>query len=1102
MGTQILSITSSTQLRSLPKLLMHSIVPLLIVLILFGAISMTNCQSFKTIYSAIFGDSSSSVNENQKDIEFITDFPDFRHDIEGSGLKEAVVGEQTCFKIVSFTSDGKIIDENMMYIFWTVTVSSVNSPNQTRFLARVDHRRKTGDYYVCYVVNEVGMYRLSIQFEGTLPSQGAHIGSNHSYIDNHKIVKEATVNARRGNTSTEIIENCTPHILSKGHNFFGYWKDNTYQPTNCRLYNVLPPESFSCLGGKTIAVFADSNLKSWLSFFITFLGKDKTFGDTSEDIEYIQKAYELSWHGNDYRTAVGTYKHNNKKFMSGKEQETVFFLDLKLCRRAKVELFGTGWDGYGRIIVEPPCKNQSTITIWLFSHIYADKPLFQKWMEKGSTHRRPWFRRTTRFDYIIAGSSEWDIQHFSDIFKYKIAVTFYMQALRKWVKDGDGNRVIWLGGHAVQKEYNDSTEVVKNKNGLIDGFRTLSFNEAAFKVADKMGVTYLDMHPLSGSRPDLSFDGRHYLWPIAEAETQILLGVLCPQESLISPPDEDCIHQSPNNGSTTADNTTPVNSVGEKLEPQSGGEIVLVNGLDLEEFEVESRRESVEKAKNVIVIGGEIWPSLDRIEKLKSILGKERRVFTSLEDLKIELKKSELMSDTEVGNWSFVESLKHVRIGRAKTFSAGNLNFERATKLDDLSSRIGIQRCLNYRDECINHGTYRKNCPMESPLFEAVAAGVTERCDRWCPGILACYDQNKRASRLFLKVVLRNPIKLKKSPLIARFSEVLISSQGDVYSDTFMVESRGECFGVYTSRMELRIDVPWALEHAHRKVYVADSYGTDVYSVITSGLVRLMPYFKDLLSDTSLLIHVKGFQGTLGTYPFFLRSMMTFLGIKPSRVISHDVYAEEAITTEAPCRAPFGGREITYLLKLRKRIQSRMRKRGLVPLDSRNEYVLLVLNKWHRKIEDYKTVSKYIELITNLTVKFYEDDGEHDVTILWPLFYGASAVIGAYGGGLSHIIACRPGTPILEFMQPFGETPDSSSGNIRYEVLATSLEMPHYSMVPDFVNPFDKGEDGDTFFKVNPRRLASRVVTILEEYRGVRDWRLTAQIFNFTGPSS
>eukprot|EP00897_Mesotaenium_endlicherianum_P007742 jgi/Mesen1/6997/ME000365S06134 len=223
------------------------------------------------------------------------------------------------------------------------------------------------------------------------------------------------------------------------------------------------------------------------------------------------------------------------------------------------------------------------------------------------------------------------------------------------------------------------------------------------------------------------------------------------------------------------------------------------------------------------------------------------------------------------------------------------------------------------------------------------------------------------------------------------------------------------------------------------------------------------------------------------------------LGLDASRLVSHDVYALQAIVAEAPCRAPVQPREILYMRRLRAVIRSRLRASGAVPrARERGSLGLVILcqNKWHRRVANLDLLVTSLRSVTKRQIVVLEDNGDVDASNLWPLFYQADLVVGPHGSGLVNIIACRAGTAVLEFMQPWSENGDPANANIAFEVIATSLGMPHYVVVPQYVDPSIEGKDDDSRFIVDVKKVTGYVSRILKE-KDTGHWKDKAHVLLF-----
>lgn len=624
-----------------------------------------------------------------------------------------------------------------------------------------------------------------------------------------------------------------------------------------------------------------------------------------------------------------------------------------------------------------------------------------------------------------------------------------------------------------------------------------------------MGGFFLDLRPITG--PSTSFKYRSV--QSQNAIIRVLLAALCRPANMESPGGTKChdYHPVPR----PPPPPVPVQQLAE-LERRTGGESEEILESDPENEDGTVSADSTESTSGnssdiflspVLPYGRKVFFSIEEILWYKK--GSKKK------DLGVKKKKKGRRrgKQGEDKDGKALEEVRMVRFEKSEDFPKGlQVNFERSVFLDFELVRYMWSRCMLYRKHCSNGGVYRPTCPFTKPYQISVASGTIERCDRWCPSETDCYSNNERPGKGLVKVLLKSTARLARAALVARFSGAFVSPAGDVYGTTYMLDPRGYCFGYSTSKGGIRVDGQRALGNGtndggtHGTVFVATSYRSSVYSFVVEGLTRMMPYYGTLCTSKDIKVHVRSLRGTDGTggrqLPHFVPEMMEILGILRERIVSGDVWARHVITSEAICKAPSGAREAALLQKLQVAIHKGLEKKGLkrTPV-GKDRYILLVVNTWHRKIINWEPLAEQIRTVTKLQVKVHHDNGFHNVSFLWPLFYGASLIIGAHGGALTHLVACQPGTPVLEFVQPVKDLEDPAGGNIDFQILATSLGLPHHSMAPTFVNPRFLGAQGDPYFVINDTyRMARKVMHLIDTKEGKRDWRVGAQIQNFSIP--
>eukprot|EP00850_Spirogloea_muscicola_P018235 SM000165S02196 [mRNA] locus=s165:118391:120556:+ [translate_table: standard] len=612
---------------------------------------------------------------------------------------------------------------------------------------------------------------------------------------------------------------------------------------------------------------------------------------------------------------------------------------------------------------------------------------------------------------------------------------------------------------------------------------------------DELGIDWLDLRPLTEPRTDLAAaDGLHYSGPVLEAMTQLWLSTVCaasPRGPAAAEPSA-AVDQSLDVEEVPMPPLAPSPpEVDDWSRPDQVFDSSVLDDQDGGAGEVGGRRGSSGRGDEGGVSGDgapqKEWEGGELLEKIRmeTFLPGSREVFVSFEQLQAwrkVLKAAEAGGNASSGEaaaaGSAAPSPPPLLGGPTRIdFCAGlpeRVAYTPAVRLDNRVTFQHFAKCRWYRKTCKNHGKapYSRNCRPKH-LTPLVATGLLERCGDWCPSATWCLDGNLPANGTW-KTMRRDPAVLVHPPFLAAFRDVFVSRLGDIYTDRHLFDPRGECYGIETARTHLRTDAARGLQHPVKRVYVMDGFGDGPFHAVYECLSRLAPYYSTLLDESNIMIHVNGLEGSDGEVDKQLLQMLAYLGFPRDRVVSHDIFAKEAIVAQAPCRIPFNSTEAIYLETLRDIVISRLPDAHRLHAHPGQGLgtVLVMSNPWHRRVANEAALMRTLASLSNRTVERFVDDGALSVVELWPMFHRADVVVAPHGSALAHLIACRRDTVVIEMMQPWSDNGDPAGGSISFELLSVALNLQYHVFVPHYFDPHAQGKDGDSYFVVDLRKMA------------------------------
>lgn len=194
----------------------------------------------------------------------------------GDGVSKATVYEEKCFQMAALSHCGARIDLAEDQRAWFVVYLTSTSAN-VKLIADITYDPIQNTHKACYTAPTVGNYSLEAKVVFTNAYNLTHVIDpvNELGFANYTTVLKSTV-VVSGAPDFDLVNHrnglpvCTSSQLSASRNM-GYWVEDTWYPTTCRMRRLEQSEMLRCLDGKRVLMIGDSETRIVYGILQAFL---------------------------------------------------------------------------------------------------------------------------------------------------------------------------------------------------------------------------------------------------------------------------------------------------------------------------------------------------------------------------------------------------------------------------------------------------------------------------------------------------------------------------------------------------------------------------------------------------------------------------------------------------------------------------------------------------------------------------------------------------------------------------------------------------------------------------------------------------------------
>eukprot|EP00899_Mesostigma_viride_P004971 jgi/Mesvir1/14475/Mv05182-RA.1 len=407
------------------------------------------------------------------------------------------------------------------------------------------------------------------------------------------------------------------------------------------------------------------------------------------------------------------------------------------------------------------------------------------------------------------------------------------------------------------------------------------------------------------------------------------------------------------------------------------------------------------------------------------------------------------------------------------------------------------------RSVCNNLISKCEACIADAVGHCRCSSGCTTRrqCNEWCSTSAALYT-------------------LPHTPYLLYAERAAVTRNGQVYTRDAFLEPRGACNNM--REPVPNTDPAVAVSRRLASVLVIDHIWIGLYEFIMEGLSRLALFHPEVTQLPEMAIHVTSGVYLGHTVPAYVRGWMQFLGVAPQRIVLGEVFADQVLVPEIPCTR---NQSALFQRNLRDVVHRQLgvpltppsssaepqaaaarntkliTSHGVPLFPSADRRTVLVISR-HRRcrvanndamVEALGTLVRPLGLKVDVLMDDVLDSvtgaaatGEEQAELL-RRFHRAAVVIAPHGPSLSYLVACREGTAVLEFLQPWVPNGDPTSMSTLFKEVAHNLGLRYYATVPQFQRQMtkvlsdDEQPETDDVFIVDVPILLDHVSRILAE---------------------